>query len=185
MRKSIINAGGSVGRVAQDEWMGVERLAAVEVTSEAEGHPIESALAPGREGGWRASGLGTKTIRLVFDEPRRVHRVRLRFAERHAERAQEFVLRCVPEGSPALEVVRQQWAFSPGGSTEETEDYRVDVPGVTALELAITPDISGGDARASLGSCRWRKSSRRAKEGRVTGPSRTPRSAPARGRTPR
>ena len=31
-----------------------------------------------------------------------------------------------------------------------TEEYRVDLDGVTALELSVIPDISGGDARASL-----------------------------------
>jgi hypothetical protein len=90
----------------------------------------------------------------VFDEPRRVRRVRLRFAERHAGRTQAVVLRCVSDGLPAREVVRRQWTFSPGGSTDETEDYRVDLPGVAVLELAITPDIAGGDARASLAEMR-------------------------------
>ena len=42
------------------------------------------------------------------------------------------------------------WTFSPDGATHETEDYQVDLWAVTALELTLTPDISGGDARASL-----------------------------------
>jgi hypothetical protein len=60
MRKSIINAGGSAGRAPQDGWLDVERLATVEVTSEAEEHPVESALVPGREGGWRAAAPGPR-----------------------------------------------------------------------------------------------------------------------------
>ena len=52
------------------------------------------------------------------------------------------------------EVVRQQWVFHPKGSTHETEDYRVDLSGVMILELAIVPDIAGGDAAASLAEMR-------------------------------
>jgi len=48
------------------------------------------------------------------------------------------------------DVVRQQWNFSPPSSVDEREDYRVDLPTATALELMIQPDISGGEAHASL-----------------------------------
>src|SRR5262249_13766443 len=40
--------------------------------------------------------------------------------------------------------------FSPPGTTREIEEYAADLDGVTALELRIVPDISGGNARASL-----------------------------------
>jgi hypothetical protein len=55
---------------------------------------------------------------------------------------------------PSREVVRQQWVFHPKGSTHETEDYRVDLVGVTVLELAIIPNVTGGDAQASLAEMR-------------------------------
>jgi hypothetical protein len=48
--------------------------------------------------------------------------------------------------------VRQQWNFSPPNTTIEIEEYRVELSDVTVLELAITPDIGGGSARASLNS---------------------------------
>jgi hypothetical protein len=57
------------------------------------------------------------------------------------------------DDQPTREIVRQQWTFSPGGSTHETEDYRVDL-WVTVLELTISPHISGGEARASLAELR-------------------------------
>jgi hypothetical protein len=155
MRKSIIPSGGQDQPTPADEWVDLNRAAQVEVTSEDPDHPIESALIPGRGDGWRAAGPGSQMIRLRFDEPRRVRRVWLHFAEPAAARAQEFVLRwATADGQPAREVVRQQWTFSPGGSTHETEDYRVDLWDVAALELTITPDISGGDARASLAELR-------------------------------
>ncbi len=123
----------------------------MEITSEDEAHPIESALVPHRSSGWRAAGPGEQTIRLVFVHPQRVRRIRLEFVEPNAERTQEFVLRWSQDGGHSLrEIVRQQWNFSPQGATRETEDHRVDLSGVTVLELSIIPDISGGNARASL-----------------------------------
>jgi hypothetical protein len=46
--------------------------------------------------------------------------------------------------------VRQQYTFSPPYSTEEREDYSVELDALTELELCIVPEISGGPARASL-----------------------------------
>jgi hypothetical protein len=83
-----------------------------------------------------------------------VRRVRLRFAAGAVARTQEFVLRWVDAGAERREVVRQQWNFAAGGSAEVVEDYRVDLPGVVELELVVTPDISGGDAVASLAELR-------------------------------
>ncbi|MDB5306464.1 MAG: hypothetical protein JWO38_680, partial [Gemmataceae bacterium] len=39
-------------------------------------------------------------------------------------------------------------------TTEEVEDYRVEIDGATAVELRAVPDVSGGDARASLAELR-------------------------------
>jgi hypothetical protein len=50
--------------------------------------------------------------------------------------------------------VRQQWNFNPAETTREIEEYRVDLPDVTVLELIIAPNISGGATRASLKSLR-------------------------------
>ncbi|HEX4613702.1 MAG TPA: carbohydrate-binding protein [Urbifossiella sp.] len=155
MRKSIIPPDGQDRPTTADEWLDLAHAAQVEITSEDADHPIESALLAGRAPGWRAAGPGTQTVRLRFDQPRRVRRVWLHFAEPAAARTQEFVVRwATGDGHPAREMVRQQWAFSPGGSTHETEDYRVDLWEVTVLDLVITPDISGGDARASLAELR-------------------------------
>jgi hypothetical protein len=50
--------------------------------------------------------------------------------------------------------VRQQWNFSPAGSTSEVEDYEVWLDEVSILELAIKPDLVRGDAPATLAE--WR-----------------------------
>ncbi len=91
----------------------------------------------------------------MFDEPQRLRRIWLRFVETARDRTQEFSLRWLPAaGSPVRQIVRQQWTFSPAGSIEETEDYRVELDGVSALELAIVPDVGGGEARAGVHSLR-------------------------------
>ena len=96
-----------------------------------------------------------ETIRLIFDESQRLTRIALVFEEAETERTQEFTLRWSGDhGSSFQEIVRQQWNFSPPNSVREVEEFQVDLSGVTALELVIVPDISGGAARASLKSLR-------------------------------
>jgi hypothetical protein len=155
MRKSIIAPGGQDASTPEDSWLDLEQLARVEITSEDARYPIEAAFAPDREPGWRAAGPGAQVIRLLFDRPQHVRRIWLHFAEPSTARTQEFVLRWgTGDGQPTREVVRQQWVFHPKGSTHETEDYKVDLHGVTVLELAITPDVAGGEAQASLAEMR-------------------------------
>ncbi len=138
-----------------EHWLDLSIAAHVEVTSEEPAHPIEAALLPAGAGGWRAARPGEQTIRLIFDAPQHVRRIQLFFDEPDTTRTQEFALRWSPDGGRSFkDIVRQQWNFSPTGSVREAEDYEVDLPGVTSLELVIRPDISRGDARASL--VRWR-----------------------------
>jgi hypothetical protein len=139
----------------EQDWLNVEGIAEVEITSEDAAHPIESALVPGQASGWRAAGPGKQTIRLLFAQPQRLRRIWLNFSETLTERTQEYVLRWSPDGGQSFrEIVRQQWNFSPQGTTSETEDHHVELQKVTMLELSITPDISGGDAFASLAQMR-------------------------------
>ena len=155
MRKRLISQTlPSPGFSAQD-WLNVDRLASVEVTSEEEGYPIESALLGGEKRGWRAANVGTQIIRLIFDEPQKIKRIWLVFEEAENTRTQEFVLRWSVDTEHSFrEIVRQQWNFSPPDAVRETEDYAVEIPGVKALELVIVPDISSGAARASLRNLR-------------------------------
>jgi hypothetical protein len=136
----------------ESKWLNLEELAAVEVTSEDPAHPIEAALVPssGTEEGWRAGQPGEQTIRLMFDQPQRVDRIRLNMVERDVERTQEFVLKWSPDGRSFNEIVRQQWNFNPRGSTREVEEYTVNLSSVSVIELSIVPDKSGGPAVASI-----------------------------------
>ena len=155
MRKRIIDPVQQEIASPDQEWLNVESLAEVEITSEDGAHPIESALLPGRTSGWRAAVPGKQTIRLVFAHPQRLQRIWLNFVAPFTERTQEYLLRWSPDGGQSFrEIVRQQWNFSPQGATSETEDHHVELPVVTVLELSIIPDTSGGNAFASLAQLR-------------------------------
>ncbi len=133
------------------DWLDVESLAEVEITSEDPAHPIEFALLPGQNSGWRAASPGPQTIRLIFTRPQRLQRIFLKFVETGTERTQEYVLRWSGNGGHSFhDIVRQQWNFSPPDASCETEIHHVDLPAVTVLELHIVPDISGGTAIGSL-----------------------------------
>jgi hypothetical protein len=150
MRKRIVGGSKKAPTIDQS-WLGLEHLARVEITSEEEGHPIEAALIAADGPGWQANGAGEQTIRLLFDRPQTLKRIHLAFEEDGRERTHEFVLRwSADEGRSFREIVRQQYTFSPPDTTRQVEDYAVNLDKVTVLELRIVPDISGGDARASL-----------------------------------
>jgi hypothetical protein len=154
MRKRQISPTPASEPASSSTWLDVEHKALVDVTSEENGFPIESALL-GVEGGWRSANAGAQTIRLIFDEPQRLRRIWLVFEDSENTRMQEFVLRWSSDnGNSFREIVRQQWNFSPPDSIREAEDYAVELSAVTALELIIVPDKSGGAARASLASLR-------------------------------
>lgn len=152
MRKKIVPpASQQPSRFQQEAWLDIERLADVEITSEDSEHPIEYAFRPLNESGWRAAHRGEQTIRLIFNSPQQVQRIWLEVDEPLVDRTQQFVLRWSADGGKSFkEIVRQQWNFSPSGATHEIEDYRVDLQDATVIELTIIPDMSGGDARASL-----------------------------------
>jgi hypothetical protein len=155
MRKHVID------RLPQDAadnecpWLDLMYIACVEVTSEDKSHPIESALLTETGAGWRASHPGEQVIRLLFDRPQQIRFIKLLFVEDEIARTQEYVLRWSHnEGMPYQEILRQQYNFSPPDTIRESEVHAVGLDGLTALELSIVPDISGGDACASLACLR-------------------------------
>lgn len=153
MRKDVIDQLPRDAAGDERHWLALAYIASVEVTSEDESHPIESALLTGVGTGWKASQPGKQTIRLLFDQPQRIRLIKLVFDEPVKARTQEYVLRWSQSGGgPYQDILRQQFNFSPPGNARESELYSVNLDDVSALELNIIPDISGGDARASL-SC--------------------------------
>jgi hypothetical protein len=156
MRKKITHSGlcDPTPR-SLERWLDLQTVASVEVSSEDPDFPIEAALISDEGSGWRAAEKGKQIIRILFDEPRELQRLLLEFSETERERTQEFTLRwSAGAAEPFTEIVRQQWNFSPRGSTSEVEDFQVDLNGVSVLELAIIPDLTPVNARATLD--KWR-----------------------------
>ena len=149
MRKQI--TGDRLDPTDDSPWFDLEQVASVEVTSEDPSHPIEAALAPRSGSGWRAARSGEQVVRLSFDAPQPIRRLRLRFDEPEATRTQEFVIRYLKSGESSYrDVVRQQFTFSRGGATWQQEEYTVTLDDVASLELRIVPNIDGGADVASL-----------------------------------
>ena len=143
IRKAIIK---DVPKVS--EWMDLATLARLEITSEDSEHPIEFALNADNKF-WRAAEDGEQTIRVLFDAPQNISRISLLFEENTVSRTQQFSLSWQRVGEASVELVRQQFNFSPPGTTQEREDYKFSLEQVSVLELVITPDV-GKPARASL-----------------------------------
>jgi hypothetical protein len=155
MRKTVIDRISPIPTYDKHNWLDLTSIARVEVTSEDESFPIESALLAETGPGWRASCPGEQTIRLLFDKPQRIKVIELQFTELERVRTQEYVLRWSGDaGLSYQEIVRQQYNFSPPGTVHEREIYTVDLNEVITLELGIVPDINGGSACASLAQLR-------------------------------
>jgi len=151
MRKTIITTDKQESLSPDQDWLDLKAIAEVEMTSEDIDHPIEAALIPGQTSGWRASEPGKQMIRLLFANPQHLKLIQLNFVETIIDRTQEYILRYSSDGGKSShEIVRQQWNFSPEGTTTETEEHHVDIQSVSILELIIIPDISGGESKATL-----------------------------------
>ena len=152
MRKRIVGPSRVSGRPqTRQGWLDLEQIATIEVTSEEPNFPIDSVFNSVDGVGWRASQKGLQHVRIIFDQPVTLRRIQLHFVQPELERTQEFSIRwSSAEGGPPKEIIRQQWNFSPTGSTREVEDYEVSLDGVAVLEVAITPDLTRGEAPATL-----------------------------------
>ncbi|HKR27687.1 MAG TPA: hypothetical protein VJT08_11640 [Terriglobales bacterium] len=152
MRKTPLSPPETSQRSPLDTWLDLEDLAAVEISSEDPAHPFEAALSAGKGEGWRAAAPGPQIIRIKFDKPIALRRIRLEFREATVERSQEFRLSATSISGQTREIARQQWNFSPASSTVETEDYGVQLPDVADVTLEIDPGRHDRNAVATLQS---------------------------------
>jgi hypothetical protein len=144
-----IRSGTSVVAHEQSQWRSLDDSVEVELTSEDPEWPIEHALLDHKSSGWRAAAAGAQTIILVWREPTTIKRIRLVCEEQSRARTQEFTLRAFTIDGER-EIVRQQFTFSPPGTTIEREEYETNLNAVSRLELVIIPAIDGGNAVATL-----------------------------------
>jgi len=151
MQKKIVSIDQQEKRSSEQNCLNLESIATVELTSESADHPIEMALTADLSSGWQAEESGKQMIRFIFKQPQQLNLIRLSFVETAIERTQEYILRySADEGKSSHEILRQQWNFNPEGASLEEEEHQLELQNVMVFELIIIPDISGGEARASL-----------------------------------
>jgi len=130
--------------------------ATVLVTSETAEHPIDYVFDNQRGPGgtrWVAAEPGEQVLILAFDTAQTIRRVRLEIEELEVSRTQELELSVSSDGGQTYrELRRQEYTFSPPGTTFEREDWSITAQGVTHLRLRITPDKGGKPCRATLTS---------------------------------
>jgi hypothetical protein len=155
LRKQVIRAPASSPDPTPGE-IDIASVATVQVTSEAPAHPMDHTFDGSRGPGatrWMAGEPGEQTLVLAFDAPQAIHRVALEVEEPEVARTQELHLAVSTDGGRTYrEVLRQEYTFSPPGTTYEREDWAVQAEGVTNLRLVIKPDKGGTPCRATITS---------------------------------
>ena len=131
-------------------------VATVQVTSEQADHPIDNAFDESRGPGgsrWVADAPGEQTVILVFDSPQTIRKIGVEAEELTVSRTQELSVSVSSDGGRTYrELVRQEFNFSPPGTSFERELWSVSAGAVTHLRLEIKPDKGGRIGRATLTS---------------------------------
>ena len=90
---------------------------------------------------------------LVFDTPQTMHQMIVEVEEPEVSRTQELRLSVSHDGGQTYrELRRQEYNFSPPGTTFEREDWALLAEKVTHLQLWMKPDKGGKPCRATLTS---------------------------------
>lgn len=132
----------------------IAALATVFVTSETADHPLEHAFDHQRGPGgsrWMAAEPGEQVLILVFDTPQSISKILLEVEEPDVSRTQELSVAVSCDGGQTYrELLRQEYTFSPPGTTFEREVWAVTAAGVTHVQLVIKPDKGDKPCRATL-----------------------------------
>jgi hypothetical protein len=155
LRKQIMKPVSSAQALIEGE-INVVSAATVLVTSEDPEHPVDHAFDSYRGLGgtrWIAGEPGEQTVIVAFDAPEAVGRVILEVEETEVVRTQELQLAISSDGGQTYrEVLRQEYNFSPPGTTFEREDWAISAAGVTHLRLHVKPDKADKPCRVTLTS---------------------------------
>ena len=132
----------------------IAAVATVQVTSESPEHPIDQVFDDHRGPGgtrWIAGEPGQQTVILAFDDPQTINQILIEVEEPAVARTQELQLSLSCDGGRTYrELLRQEFNFSPPGTTFEREKWTVSAQGVTHLRHVIKPDKGDKPCRATL-----------------------------------
>ena len=145
-----------VERSVVREDISIPDTATVLVTSERLDHPIEN-ICDGQRGPggtrWIAEQPGDQTVIIAFDTAQDIESVSLEVEEKEVSRTQELTLSASRDGGQTYrEVLRQEFNFSPPGTTFEHERWRLAAEGLTHVRVWIRPDKGGRPCYASMTS---------------------------------
>ena len=153
LRKEILRTQQAASRPGASE-IDIASVATVLVTSEDPEHPIDHAFDGQRGPGasrWIAEQSGTQTVIVAFDAPQAIRSVLVESYEPEIERTQEMDVSISTDGgSNYRHVLRQEYNFSPPGTSYEREHWSVAIDGVTHVKVTIKPDKGGKASRATL-----------------------------------
>jgi hypothetical protein len=155
LRKQIVPRRSSEPVSFENE-ISVADVATVQVTSEEADHPIDNAFDHNRGPGgsrWMAAEPGEQTLILLFDRPQAIRKIGLEVEDLAVSRTQELSVSVSSDGGRTYrELVRQEFNFSPPGTTFERELWSIAATAVTHLRVEIKPDKGGRMGRATLTS---------------------------------
>jgi hypothetical protein len=134
----------------------IPTIATVIITSEEADHPIEHAFDGQRGPGtshWQAAVPGEQCLTINFDTPQTLHQLVLDIEESEVSRTQELLILVSSDGGRTYQdVVRQEYNFSPPGTTYEQETWALNTDRVTHLAIRITPNKGSHAGLATLTS---------------------------------
>jgi hypothetical protein len=143
-----------VSPAPQPEEKDIAAIATVFVSSETAEHPLDHAFDHQRGPGgsrWMAAEPGEQVLILAFDTPQAISKIILEVEESEVSRTQELSVAVSYDGGQTYrELLRQEYTFSPPGTTFEREAWAVTAVGVTHVQLIIKPDKGDKPCRASL-----------------------------------
>ena len=154
LRKQILPTHPTPG--VQQREISIPETATILVTSETVDHPVDH-ICDGRRGPgatrWVAKEPGEQTIILAFDTPLSLNTVSLEIEEFEVSRTQELTVAISKDrGETYRELLRQEYHFSPSGTTFERERWTIAAPAVTHLKIWIKPDKSNTFCYATITS---------------------------------
>jgi len=155
LRKRIVNPAYAPAAGHDQAALDITAIATVVVTSEDPAHPIDNVFNNRHEGtsGWVAADNGEQCLILDFDQPQTIRQIALEIEEPEVERTQELTISISSDGGRTYrELIRQEYNFSPSGTTCERETWSVSAERVSHLRLQIKPDKGGKPCRATLTS---------------------------------
>ncbi|MGE0684293.1 MAG: hypothetical protein AB7P69_25720 [Candidatus Binatia bacterium] len=154
IRKRIVTTTSIPDGERTDDALDIPALATILVTSEDPDHPVNHIFSRQRDRAghrWIAASPGEQHLILDFDKPQNIRQIAIEIEEPEMPRAQELTFSVSTDGGGTYhDILRQEFNFSPPGTSYEKEQWAVTEYGVTQLCVRILPDKNGGAGRASL-----------------------------------